>query len=147
MAKVLVTGAGGYIGTQLVKDLVKSGNDVTAVDRFFFGQDTLKDFFANPKVSIIQKDIRDLTEADMVGHEVVCDLACLSNDPAGEIDPALTYAINRDGRIHVASTAKRAGVNKYIISSSSSVKSFPCRIVCVIAGSSSINICSSPFPR
>jgi nucleoside-diphosphate-sugar epimerase len=121
MAKVLVTGAGGYIGTQLVKDLVKSGNDVTAVDRFFFGQDTLKDFFDNPKVSIIQKDIRDLTESDLAGHEVVCDLACLSNDPAGEIDPALTYAINRDGRIHVASTAKRAGVNKYIISSSCSV--------------------------
>ena len=121
MTKVLVTGAGGYIGTQLVKDLVKSGKDVTAVDRFFFGQETLKDFFANPKVSIVQKDIRDLTEADMVGHEVVCDLACLSNDPAGEIDPALTYAINRDGRIHVASTAKRAGVNKYIISSSCSV--------------------------
>ena len=121
MTKVLVTGAGGYIGTQLVKDLVKSGNDVTAVDRFFFGQETLKDFFANPKVSIVQKDIRDLTEADMVGHEVVCDLACLSNDPAGEIDPALTYAINRDGRIHVANTAKRAGVNKYMISSSCSV--------------------------
>ena len=121
MTKVLVTGAGGYIGTQLVKDLVKSGNDVTVVDRFFFGQETLKDFFANPKVSIVQKDIRDLTEADMGGHEVVCDLACLSNDPAGEIDPALTYSINRDGRIHVASTAKRAGVNKYIISSSCSV--------------------------
>jgi nucleoside-diphosphate-sugar epimerase len=121
MTKVLVTGAGGYIGTQLVKDLVKSGNEVTAVDRFFFGQETLKDFFVNPKVSIVQKDIRDLTEADMDGHEVVCDLACLSNDPAGEIDPALTYAINRDGRIHVASTAKRAGVNKYIISSSCSV--------------------------
>jgi len=121
MAKVLVTGAGGYIGTQLVKDLVKSGNDVTAVDRFFFGQETLKDFFSNPKVSIVQKDIRDLTESDMAGHEVVCDLACLSNDPAGEIDPALTYAINRDGRIHVASMAKRAGVNKYIISSSCSV--------------------------
>ena len=46
MTKVLVTGAGGYIGTQLVKDLVKSGNDVTAVDRFFFGKETLKDFFA-----------------------------------------------------------------------------------------------------
>ena len=35
MSKVLVTGAGGYIGTQLVKDLVKNGNTVTAVDRFF----------------------------------------------------------------------------------------------------------------
>jgi nucleoside-diphosphate-sugar epimerase len=51
----------------------------------------------------------------------VCDLACLSNDPAGEMDPELTYKINRDGRIHVAKTAKKAGVEKYIISSSCSV--------------------------
>ena len=37
------------------------------------------------------------------------------------MDPQLTYAINRDGRIHVATTAKSAGVEKYIISSSCSV--------------------------
>jgi nucleoside-diphosphate-sugar epimerase len=48
-------------------------------------------------------------------------LACLSNDPAGEIDPQLTYQINRDGRIHVAKTAKEAGVKQYILSSSCSV--------------------------
>jgi nucleoside-diphosphate-sugar epimerase len=121
MTKVLVTGAGGYIGTQLVKDLVQSGHEVTAVDRFFFGKDPLAEFFQNNKVNIVQKDIRDLDEKDFSGHDVVCDLACLSNDPAGEIDPQLTYSINRDGRIHVAKTAKSAGVGKYIISSSCSV--------------------------
>ena len=117
----MVTGAGGYIGTQLVRDLVKSGYEVTAVDRFFFGREPLSEFITNKKVNIIQKDIRDLTEKDLSGHDAVCDLACLSNDPAGEIDPQLTYSINRDGRIHVANTAKSAGVEKYIISSSCSV--------------------------
>lgn len=117
----MVTGAGGYIGTQLVRDLVNSGHEVTAVDRFFFGKEPVAEFVDNRKVHILQKDIRDLTENDFSSHYAVCDLACLSNDPAGEIDPQLTYAINRDGRINVAKTAKLAGVEKYIISSSCSV--------------------------
>ena len=121
MSKVMVTGAGGYIGTQLVRDLVKTGHEVTAVDRFFFGKEPLSEFIGNNKVTIKQKDIRDLDQNDFKGHDAVCDLACLSNDPAGEIDPQLTYQINRDGRIHVAKTAKNAGVAKYIISSSCSV--------------------------
>jgi nucleoside-diphosphate-sugar epimerase len=117
----MVTGAGGYIGTQLVRDLVKAGHEVTAVDRFFFGKEPLSEFVGNKQVTIKQKDIRDLDQNDFKGHDAVCDLACLSNDPAGEIDPQLTYQINRDGRIHVAKTAKQAGVEKYIISSSCSV--------------------------
>ena len=121
MSKVMVTGAGGYIGTQLVRDLVKAGHEVTAVDRFFFGKEPLSEFVGNKQVIIKQKDIRDLDQNDFKGHDAVCDLACLSNDPAGEIDPQLTYHINRDGRIHVAKTAKQAGVEKYIISSSCSV--------------------------
>ena len=117
----MVTGAGGYIGTQLVRDLVKAGHEVTAVDRFFFGKEPLSEFINNKQVTIKQKDIRDLHQNDFKGHYAVCDLACLSNDPAGEIDPQLTYAINRDGRINVAKIAKLAGVEKYIISSSCSV--------------------------
>lgn len=119
--KILVTGAGGYIGTQLVRDLLSQGYLVTAVDRYFFGKEPIKDFIQNNKVQILKKDIRDLQVEDLKNHDTVFDLACLSNDPAGEIDPQLTYQINRDGRIHVAKIAKQAGVSKYIISSSCSV--------------------------
>jgi len=118
----MVTGAGGYIGTQLVKDLVNEGHSITAVDRYFFGKETLHEFVDNAQVSIIQKDIRDLTQKDFKGINVVCDLACLSNDPAGEIDPQLTYDINRDGRIHVAKTAKQAGIERYIALSMGKVR-------------------------
>ena len=121
MSKVMVTGAGGYIGTQLVRDLVKAGHGVTAVDRFFFGFEPISDLVKNKNFKVLQKDIRDLTAAELSNHDAVCDLACLSNDPAGEIDPELTYQINRDGRIHVAEMAKKAGVKKYILSSSCSV--------------------------
>ena len=121
MSKVMVTGAGGYIGTQLVRDLVKAGHEVTAVDRFFFGFEPISDLVKNKNFKVLQKDIRDLTAAELSNHDAVCDLACLSNDPAGEIDPELTYQINRDGRIHVAEMAKKAGVKKYILSSSCSV--------------------------
>jgi nucleoside-diphosphate-sugar epimerase len=121
MSKVLVTGAGGYIGTQLVRDLLKSDHQVIALDRYFFGTEPMKEFIGNKNVEIVKKDIRDVSEKDFVGVDAVCDLACLSNDPAGEMDPELTYKINRDGRIHVAKTAKKAGVEKYIISSSCSV--------------------------
>jgi nucleoside-diphosphate-sugar epimerase len=117
----MVTGAGGYIGTQLVRDLVKAGHEVTAVDRFFFGFEPIADLVKNKNFKVLQKDIRDLTAAELSNHDAVCDLACLSNDPAGEIDPELTYQINRDGRIHVAEMAKKAGVKKYILSSSCSV--------------------------
>ena len=121
MRKVAVTGAGGYIGTQLVRDLVLGGNEVLAVDRFFFGEDTLKEFKNNKNVVVLKKDIRDLNEVDLKNYDAVCDLACLSNDPAGEIDPKLTFQINRDGRKLVARIAKKAGVKKYIFSSSCSV--------------------------
>ena len=121
MSKIMVTGAGGYIGSELVKQLLKSNYQVSAVDRFFFGQEVLADYLSNKNLTIIKKDIRDLTEIDFQNHYAVCDLACLSNDPAGEIDPDLTYRINRDGRIHVAKMAKKSGVQKYILSSSCSV--------------------------
>jgi nucleoside-diphosphate-sugar epimerase len=121
MSNVVVTGAGGYIGTQIVRDLLKEGHQVLGIDRFFFGIETLAKFKGNSNLKLLKKDIRDITVDDLKGYELVFDLACLSNDPAGEIDPRLTIQINRDGRLHVAKTSKASGIKHYIISSSCSV--------------------------
>ncbi|MFY9325180.1 MAG: SDR family oxidoreductase [Candidatus Nanopelagicales bacterium] len=121
MSKIAVTGAGGYIGSILTKQLLDAGHEVLAIDRFFFGEDVLNSVKNDNKFKLLKKDIRDLTPNDLKGLDAVCDLASLSNDPAGEMNPELTYDINRDGRIHVAKTTKAAGVARYILSSSCSV--------------------------
>jgi nucleoside-diphosphate-sugar epimerase len=121
MKRVLVTGAGGYIGSVLCKEMLDSGYAVTAFDRFFFGLDTLKEIAGNPNLTIAKKDIRDIDERDLEGIFAVFDLAALSNDPCGELNPNLTEAINHTGRVRVAEAAKRVGVERYVISSSCSV--------------------------
>lgn len=118
---VLITGAGGYIGSILVDELLAHDYNVVAFDRFYFGQSVLDGLRGNDRLKLVKKDIRDVEPRDFEGVSVVCDLAALSNDPSGEIDPDLTVAVNHKGRSHVCSMAKQAGVSRYILSSSCSV--------------------------
>ena len=121
MKKVLVTGAGGYIGSVLTRALLDAGYAVIAYDRFFFGEETLGDVAGHPNLTILRKDIRDISGDDMAGVHAVCDLAALSNDPSGDLNPELTMQINHAGRRRVAQMAKKAGVERYVLSSSCSV--------------------------
>jgi len=121
MGKIIVTGAGGYIGSTLCDVLLQEGHQVIGIDRYFFGTDFLKDIFANPNFTAVTKDIRDIGPADLEGATGVCDLAALSNDPSGDLDPQLTTSINHAGRLRIARAAKEAGVPRYVLASSCSV--------------------------
>ena len=79
--RVLVTGHNGYIGSVLVRCLLRAGYDVVGLDTGYYSQCTLVDDGTN--VSWIRKDIRDLTTADLHGIDAVVHLAALSNDPIG----------------------------------------------------------------
>ena len=124
MVRILITGAGGYIGTTLVEMALEAGHEVVALDRFFFGENLMRDFLDNRKFSLMKTDIRDVTPADLEGIDVVMDLAALSNDPSGSLSPELTTSINYKGRVHVAEAAKAAGVPRYILASSCSIYGF-----------------------
>jgi nucleoside-diphosphate-sugar epimerase len=118
---VLVTGAGGYIGTTLVPMLLEQGYRVRALDRYFFGRDLLS---THPHLEVVQEDARFVKESHLDGVDHVIDLVAISNDPSGELFQEETFAINRDARVTTARFAKAAGAKRYILPSSCSIYGF-----------------------
>ena len=119
--RLLVTGGAGYIGSVLVERLLQKGYSVTVLDRLFFGKESLKKWEKNPRLQIIQDDIRWFEPKILKNVEAVMDLAALSNDPSGELDPKKTLEINFKGRARVAKLSKENGVKRYILASSCSI--------------------------
>ena len=115
---VLVTGAGGYIGTTLVPMLLEEGYRVRVVDRFFFGRGLLPD---HPNLEVVVEDTRKLTAAHVDGMEAIIDLAAISNDPSGELFRQATLDINHRARVCTAGLGKKAGVRRYVLPSSCSI--------------------------
>jgi nucleoside-diphosphate-sugar epimerase len=124
MKTVLITGAGGYIGCRLVDYLQNNGYKIKALDRFFFGKERLQSILKNSQIEVIEEDIRFFDPGILKDVDVVIDLAALSNDPAGELDPVKTWSINYLGRFRVATLAKFMGVKRYVFPSSCSVYGF-----------------------
>lgn len=116
--RVLVTGDQGYIGSVLVPLLAAAGHQPIGLDTGFFRDCT---FGGVPHATATRRrDLRDLTAEDVAGCEAVVHLAALSNDPLGDLDPGLTFAINLEGSLRLARLAKAAGIERFVFSSSCS---------------------------
>ena len=119
---VMVTGGAGYVGSVLIPKLLAAGHKVTVLDLFMYGPvfDEIRD---NPNLRLVKGDIRDpaaVNEA-LRGNNAVIHLACISNDPSFELDPALGKSINYDCFRPLVRASKKAGVKRFIYASSSSV--------------------------
>lgn len=117
--RVLVTGHQGYIGTVLTPLLQKAGYEVAGLDSDLFEGSTFLPPL--PVVPGLRKDIRDVEVSDLAGFDAIIHLAALSNDPLGNLNPAITYDINHQGSVELARKAKAAGVKRFLFSSSCSM--------------------------
>lgn len=119
--RVLVTGAGGYIGTVLVPMLLAEGFKVRAIDRFFFGRKSLQ---AHEDLELVVEDSRRLAAEHFRDVDAVIDLVAISNDPSGELFQDATMQINHASRARTARLAKEAGASRYVLPSSCSIYGF-----------------------
>ncbi len=118
--KILVTGTEGYIGSLLAPMLMQHGHEIIGVDTGFYKAGWLYNG-TELTAKTLNKDIRYITLEDLQGVEAVVHLAELSNDPAGQLYPNVTYEINHQGSVHLAELAKTAGVRRFVYTSSCSV--------------------------
>lgn len=123
LKRVLVTGGAGYVGAVLVPKLLQNGYHVKVVDLYIYGEDVLGAVKDDPGLKQIKGDIRDkeLLKRELKGADAVIHLACISNDPSYELDPALGKSINYDAFISLVDSSKQAGIKRFIYASSSSV--------------------------
>lgn len=119
--KTFVTGASGYIGVLLAPFLLDRGHEVTGLDTGYYRDGWLYRASNKRIPSIINKDIRSIDAEDLEGIEAVIHLAELSNDPLGQHDPRVTYAINHAATVALARLCKARGIKRFIYTSSCSV--------------------------
>jgi nucleoside-diphosphate-sugar epimerase len=117
---VLVTGHLGYIGTVMVPMLAKAGHEVTGCDTNLYQRCSYAEGGSILPVPNLRKDVRDLNPKDLEGIDAIIHLAALSNDPLGNLNPELTYAINHHASVRVAQAGRKAGVKRFLFASSCS---------------------------
>jgi nucleoside-diphosphate-sugar epimerase len=118
--RVFITGTEGYLGTLLASELLRRGIEVLGLDTGYYKERML---YRNDDITplTLAKDLRQLQPDDLKGVDAVVHMAELSNDPAGQLAPHITYEINHKGSVRLAELAKRAGIRRFVYMSSCSV--------------------------
>jgi nucleoside-diphosphate-sugar epimerase len=117
MKRVLITGSLGYLGSVLTNYLTERGIDCVGYDTGFF-----KDSILYPplETKTIFRDVREIKEADLENIDVLINLAGISNDPMGNMDPDKIYDPTRVYSFELANMCKKLGV-RFIFASSCSI--------------------------
>ncbi len=122
MALSLVTGGGGFIGSNMIRFLLEKGQTVRVLDNFETGKrENLAEVKAG--IELIEGDVRDMSAVKRAvdGAEVVYHLAALGSVPRSMKDPVTTHDVNVNGTFNVMLACKDAKVRRVVFASSSAV--------------------------
>ena len=122
MPSFLVTGGAGFIGSNIVQELVQRGEEVSVLDNFSTGKrENLTPFL--DKINLIEGDVRSyhtvrkaVDDVDFILHQ-----AALPSVPRSINDPITTNDVNVTGTINILDAAKDANVKRVVFASSSSI--------------------------
>ena len=118
--RILVTGTEGYLGSLLAGELLRRGDEIIGLDTGYYKERMLyQDGQMTPLT--LAKDIRQIELEHLKGIDAVVHMAELSNDPAGQLAPNITYEINHKASVRLAELARKAGVQRFVYMSSCSV--------------------------
>ncbi|MFW6101954.1 MAG: NAD-dependent epimerase/dehydratase family protein [Bacteroidota bacterium] len=122
MKQVLVTGGAGYIGSLLVRLLLKEGYQVRVMDNLRFGGETLVDLLNDPNFEFIKGDIRNIDDLRKSANNInnIVHLAAIVGDPACRNEPELAKEINLESTKKLYNIANKNGVEKFIYASTCS---------------------------
>ena len=117
---VLVTGGGGFIGSNLVRALLERGDSVRVLDNFSTGN---RANLTGLDVEVMEGELRSYERVHNAvrGAEVVFHLGALGSVPRSVQDPLTSSAVNIEGTLNVLLAARDSGVRRVVYSSSSSV--------------------------
>ena len=121
MGSCLVTGGGGFIGSNLVRGLLKSNWRVRVLDNFSTGfRENLAEVASD--IELIEGDIRDpaTCEASCKGVEVVFHHAAIPSVPASMKDPRASFEADVMGTFNMLMAARDKGARRFILAASSS---------------------------
>ena len=120
--KVLVTGAAGYVGGELVDELLAAGHEARGLDVLLHGQDDVAARLDSLGVDLQRGDVRDAEarKRALDGVDAVVHLAAIVGDPACARDPARSNEVNVEGTRDLVADARAAGVERFLFASTCS---------------------------
>ena len=109
MEKILITGGAGYIGSILTPILLERGYQITVFDNFMFGAQPLFGFSTNPKLKIIEGDVREkkTLALEVKKHDWIFHLAAIVGYPACAADPTRALSTNVEGTRNLVSALEK----------------------------------------